>query len=142
MMVVLDTNVLIGALLSSKGSPAEVIRRWEADDFGVITSPSLISEFERALTYPRVRRLLNLSQEQIDVFLKRLRTVATVVDPQITLAVIEKDPDDNRLLECAVADQASYVVSGDDHLLDLGEYAGIVILNPMGFVTALKLRRQ
>jgi len=139
MIVVLDTNVIISSLLSAKGPPAEVIRRWEAGEFDVVTSPALISELEWALTYPRVRKYLKSSDEEIDAFLKHLRTTAIVVEPQMALDVVEDDPDDNRVLECAVAGDATYIVSGNTHLIDLKTYEQIVILNPVGFLAALKL---
>ena len=96
MIVVLDTNVIVSATLSLKGAPAEIIRRWEAEEFEVVTSPPLISEFERVLSYSRVRRSLRLSEEEIGGLQKRLRVVATVVDPQFTLEIVKKDPADNR----------------------------------------------
>jgi len=139
MIVVLDTNVIISSLLSAKGPPAEVIRRWEAGEFDVVTSPALISELERALTYPRVRKYLKFSDEEIEAFLKHLKTTAIVVEPQMALDVVEDDPDDNRVLECAVAGDATYIVSGNTHLIDLKTYEQIVILNPVGFLAALKL---
>jgi len=128
MIVVLDTNVIISSLLSAKGPPAEVIRRWEAGEFDVVTSPALISELERALTYPRVRKYLKFSDEEIEAFLKHLKTTAIVVEPQMALDVVEDDPDDNRVLECAVAGDATYIVSGNTHLIDLKTYEQIVIL--------------
>jgi len=51
--------------------------------------------------------------------------------------VIDKDPDDNRVLECALAASASYIVSGNSHLLELQEYEQIVIFNPVGFLAVL-----
>jgi hypothetical protein len=137
MIIVLDTNVIVSALLSPKGAPAEIIRRWEADEFELVTSPPLITELKRALTYEQVQKYLKLSPEEIDAFLKRLRTMARIVEPQLTVEVIKEDPDDNRVLECALTGGAGYIVSGDKHLLDLKEYRQIVILNPAGFLAAL-----
>lgn len=57
------------------------------------------------------------------------------------LAVIEKDPSDNRYLECAVATGASYIVTGDPHLLKLKEYRGVVILKPAEFLALVKLEK-
>lgn len=141
MIVVLDTNVIISAFLSSRGAPAEIIRRWENGEFEVVTSPPLITEFKRALTYPQVRKYLHYSDQEVIDILNRFRAVATVIEPTINLNVIERDPDDNRVLECAVTGNASYIVSGDDHLLTLAEYQNIVILNPVGFLATLKLNK-
>jgi len=139
MIVVLDTNVIVSSLLSCGGPPADVIRRWEADEFGVAISPPLLSELERVLKYPRVRERYQKNQETLTAFLKRFSTVATLVDPQLTLEVIEEDPADNRVLECAVDAGAEYIVTGDAHLVRLKEYRGIVILTPVEFLALLEL---
>jgi hypothetical protein len=139
MIVVLDTHVILSALLSSHGAPAEIIRRWAADEVEVVTSPPLLTELERALAYPQVKKYLKFSPEEIETFLTRLKTVATAVEPHLTLNVVEQDPDDNRVLECALAGRAAYIVSGKRHLLELKEYQQMVILTPVEFLAALKL---
>ena len=141
MIVVLDTNVIISTLLSSKGPPAEIIRRWEADEFEVVTSAALLTELERALGYQRVRKYYRRPEEIVHALLKRFKAVVTSVDPQFSLDVIEEDPSDNRVLEVAIAGGAAYIVTGDDHLLSLKQYRGVAILNPAGFLTLLEMRR-
>lgn len=142
MIVVLDTNVIISALLSPKGPPAEVVRRWQADEFDVVTSPALTAEFERALTYPEVNKYLKLPQEEVSRLLKRFQTTAVVVAPQITLDVVREDPADNRVLECALAGEAAYVVTGDKHILKLKTYEHLEIVNPVGFLAALEFEKR
>ena len=139
MIIVLDTNVIISALLSPKGPAAEIIRRWEAEEIEIVTSPPLISELERVLTYPRVRRHLQFSDDEIDTLLQRLIAATTVVDPHSTLDLVSTDLADNRVLECAIAGGASYIVTGDTHLLELKDYRQIVILQPAAFLAVLKL---
>ena len=139
MIIVLDTNVIISALLSPSGPPAEIINHWEADQFEVVTSPPLLSELERVLQYPRVKKYLKRPEGEVAEFITRFRRVATVVEPQLTLEVIEEDPADNRVLECAVAGAASYIVTGNDHLLKIKQYKEIVILKPAEFLTLLTL---
>jgi predicted nucleic acid-binding protein len=75
----------------------------------------------------------------LSAFLRRMAIVATLIQPQINLNVIEEDTDDNRVLECAVTGYTSYIITGDKHLLQLKEYQGIVILPPSGFLALLKL---
>ena len=134
----LDTNVIVSALLSSKGAPAQIIRHWEAGEFTVITSQTLITELKQTLTYPRVRKYLSPSSTDIKTFLEHFKVAAIIVDPQLTLRVIDQDQDDDRVVECAVAGKATYIVSGDSHLLDLGEYGEITILSPKDFLTVLQ----
>jgi uncharacterized protein len=132
MIVVLDTNVVISALLSPKGSPAKVIDLWEAEAFDLAISPQLLDELERALKYERVQKYFKEPQSKIKALIKRIKSVGIMVNPQFELDVIAENPDDNRVLECAVAANASYIISGDDHLLDLKIYQGIVVLPPAG----------
>jgi len=140
MIVVLDTNVIISALISPSGPPAEIISHWESDEFEVVISPPLLDELGRALHYPRVKKHLSRSQGEVVALTERFRRVAIVVEYQLTLEVIEEDPADNRVLECAVAGGAAYIVSGNDHLLQLKKYKEIVILKPAEFVTLLTWR--
>ena len=137
MILVLDTNVIISALLSPDGPPAEIIKLWEADRIEVATSLVLLAELERVLEYHRVREHFE-DPSSVTVLLKRFRVVATLVETGPDLDVIERDPSDNRFLECAVAANASYIISGDDHLLAIGEYRGIVILKPADFLLVMK----
>jgi putative PIN family toxin of toxin-antitoxin system len=139
-VLILDTNVLVSALLAPSGHPAEIIDRWEAEQFEVVTSPPLLGELERALQYSRVKKYLQRSQAEVAAFIGQFKRVAIVVEPDLTLQVTEEDPADNRVLEYAVAGGASYIVSGNDHLLLLKEYKEIVILSPTGFLTVLDLR--
>lgn len=141
MIVVLDTNVIISALLSPGGNSAEIIRRWEAEEFDVASSSVLIGEIRQTLNYERVKKYLKLSSQDIDSFLARFQAITINVGPGNQLDVIKDDPDDNRVLECALEARAVYIVSGDHHLLQLKEYQGIVILPPAGFLTLLKFEK-
>lgn len=140
MVIVLDTNVIISALLSSEGRPAEIIRRWEESALEVVISPALLVELRRALNYPRVRKHLQAPQKTVTSLIKRLATVATVVEPQLSPDVVKEDPADNQVLECAVAGRASYIITGDAHLLRLKEHQGAVVLDPAGFLVLASLR--
>jgi putative PIN family toxin of toxin-antitoxin system len=135
--VLLDTNVLVSALLSDSSPPAEIVRRWEEGAFDVIVSPALLSELERALAYPQVAKYLRLTPDKVDSFIRGYAASASLVEPQIYLYIIESDPGDNKVLECAAAGSADYIVSGDRHLLDMKEYRGIVILPPASFLVLL-----
>lgn len=141
MIVVLDTNVIVSALLSPEGSPAEIIRRWEAEVIGVATSPPLLEELERVLNYKQIRKYFKDSQEKINSFIRAFRGVAIMVDPLDKLDIVKEDTADNRVLECAISSGAAYIVTGDKHLLELKEYEGIAIMPPAGFLTLLELEK-
>jgi len=139
MRIVLDANVLVSALISAKGSPARLLVYWQEGKFDIVVSPAMLQELERVLHYPRLQQQYHLPEEAIRQFLRLLMTHAIEVNPPEEIAVIDRDPSDNRYLECALAGEAQYIVSGDGHLLDLKEYRGIRILAPAEFVTLLKL---
>ncbi|MDY6846581.1 MAG: putative toxin-antitoxin system toxin component, PIN family [Chloroflexota bacterium] len=139
MIVVLDTNVIISALLSAGGSPAQIIDLWEAGVFDVAISTPLLDELKRALDYPQVKKYQKMTPDELNMLLGRWSTISIYVEPEEALEVVADDPDDNRVLECAIAAKASYIISGDKHLLDLGEYRGIEVLPPAGFIVLLNL---
>ena len=139
MRVVLDANVLISAIFSAKGSPAAILSYWQEGRLAIVVSETTLQELDRVLHYPRIQKRYHLSDKLVRRFLKLLRRGAVVVEPEEEIDAVERDPSDNRYLECALAGNAAYIVSGDDHLLDLREYRGIQILTPREFVAFLKL---
>ncbi len=139
MRIVLDANVFVSALISAKGTPARLLVYWQEGKFDIVVSPPMLQELERVLHYSRLQQQYHLPEEEIQRFLRLLRTRAIEVAPSEEIAVIERDPTDNRYVECALAGDAQYIVSGDAHLLDLKEHRGVRILTPMEFVTLLKL---
>ncbi len=137
MIVVLDTNVWVSALLSPAGAPAQLVQLWEQEAFEIAFSPALLAELINTLAYPRVQKYLRRSPQYMETFLKRLKLVGIFVEPEVHLEAIPHDPDDNRVLECAATATAGYIISGDKHLLELKAYRGIVVLPPAGFLALL-----
>jgi len=137
MEAVLDTNVVVSALISPKGPPAEIIRAWRAHSFTCVTSPALLDELERVLPYPRIKPYLIWTDDELMELLELIRLQTKVVTPSQALDVIEDDPDDNRVLQAAVEGRAGYIVSGDRHLLGLGKYAHIAIVTPARFAAII-----
>jgi putative PIN family toxin of toxin-antitoxin system len=80
-----------------------------------------------------------MTPDEINTLLGRWSTISVYVEPEVALEVVEDDSDDNRVLECAVAAKVNYIISGDKHFLDLGEYRGIEVLPPAGFIVLLSL---
>lgn len=139
MRVVLDANVLVSALISDRGSPGKILKKWEQERFDVVLSPPILQELERVIHYPRIQEQYSLPEEAIQKFLGWLGDLVIIVNPTVELSVIQEDLSDNRYLECAKAGGASFIVSGDKHLLELEEFEGIVILPPSGFLALLEL---
>ncbi len=135
--VVLDANVLVSAMISPRGAPARVVALWEEGAIGVAMSPATWEALRRVVAYPKLQRFLD--PELVERLLRHLKAHVVWVEPGATIAIIDRDPTDNRYLECAVAAGASFLITGDEHLLALGSYAGIQILAPAGFVAAKRL---
>lgn len=142
MIIVLDTNVLISSFLSPSGTPAEIVKLWRGEELDLAISPDLLGELREVLAYERVQKYVKKSPEQIEVLIKSLALIGVFVDPRFTLDVITEDPDDNRVLECAVASRASFIVSGDKHLLALNTYQGIKIFTPKGFLVVFEMMKE
>lgn len=127
--VVLDTNVLVSAILFG-GPPRDVLELAISGTIHCSLSPPILDELRDVLC----RAKFGFSLEQSLRVIEELHAVCDVVDPGDRVRVITSDPDDNMILECAVSADAAFIVSGDRHLLDLGQYEGIVIVNPAGYL--------
>ncbi len=138
MRVVLDANVLVSAVLSPRGAPAQILNAWRSEQFDLVISHAVLAELDRVFRYPKIAQRHRWSEEQLQTFLENLSHIAILTPGILTLAVITQDPPDNRYLECAVEGEASYIVSGDQLLLRLGVYQRIPILTPRAFLAVLQ----
>lgn len=135
MRVVLDTNVIVSALLSPAGTPGKILARIrERDDVIIVAADPLLQEYERVLSYPHVQRLHRLTLPQIKTTIEALRIQAGLVEHLPKVDVIEQDPDDNLIVACAIGGNADFIVSGDRHLLRLRVFRDIPILSPAAFL--------
>ena len=117
MRAVLDANILIAALLSRSGAPAEIVDKWLGGAFELVVSEALLSELERALAYPKLRRRISASDASEFASLLRL---AAIVAPDRAGSHHSDDPGDDHLLALAENEHA-VLVSGDRHLLELAD---------------------
>ena len=134
MRVVLDVNVLISALLSPRGSPARLLIAWQAGEFDLIVSPTLVAELRRALAYPKLARLIpSVDAEVFVAWISRSAVLApdSAEPPRIRSA----DPGDDYLLALAAAEHA-VLVSGDTHVTALSHE--FPIHTPAGFLAVLR----
>ena len=130
MKIVLDTNTLVSAI-GWEGTPARILRACRTGQFSLITSPQLLEELTRVLTYPKLRVVAQ--HPDLPEILKWLHAPEQVVIPRRTVHIITVDPSDNRVLEAAVEGKADVIISGDEHLLGLKIFEGVPILTPAVF---------
>lgn len=129
---VLDPNVLVSGIGWRDSVPGRVVDALVAGSFVAVTSPALLAELERVLGYPKLAAVL----EESAALLALVQAVSTVVEPARRIGVLG-DEADNRLLEAAVAAQATCIVSGDRQLLELGEFEGTRSVSPRSFLSML-----
>ena len=136
MRAVLDSNILIAALLSRAGPPAQIVSRWLAGEFELVVSDALLAELTRALAYPKVQARIPAAAAH--AFVALLRQSAVVAADPAEPARRSTDPDDDYLLALAQSERAM-LVSGDKHLLALADE--LPVRTARAFLTALEEAR-
>jgi putative PIN family toxin of toxin-antitoxin system len=132
--LVIDTNVLISALLAGTSLPAHLIVLWREGWFDLLTSADQLDEMTRVTRYPKIRE--RLAPALAGRLINELRDTAVVLSalPKIT---VSPDPDDNYLLAMAGVGSADFLVTGDKNdLLRLKLYEGTKILTVREFLTS------
>ena len=96
-----------------------------------------MAEVRRSLTYPKVRRYIKASEEDLDLWVASIELFAQPVEGNLRIHAVAADPDDNKYIEAAVEGLAQFVVIGDKHILSLKSYENIRILTPRVFLDLL-----
>jgi len=135
--IVLDTNVWASATVWG-GVPAKIIHLAEDGRVQVFTSSHILSEISRILDYPKLRAILDRTGVRKDTVLAKVAEIGHLVGTGRALHLVKDDPSDNRILECAIAARVDYIVSGDQHLLRLGRFKEIRILNVSDFLAIMR----
>lgn len=126
MRVVLDTNILIAALIT-KGTPPDLLyQAWLRGQFEIVTSTAQLAEIAAVLARPRLQKYFDADEAAAIVGNFDTRAVILREPPPVDLS---PDPKDNPILAAAIAGRAALIGSGDKkHMLALGEAAGIRIV--------------
>ena len=135
---ILDTNVLLSALIRVDSKPYKLVRAWLDGRFGLVSGEAQLEELRRVSRYEQVRRYFVL--REIGWLINRSRERAFLVKrlPKVDVA---DDPGDNYLLAMAVAGEAEYLVTGDkSDLLALKRHRGTQLVTVQEMVSMLKLR--
>jgi len=138
---VLDTNVWVSALLWT-GAPHRLIRLAESDDLELVISPAGVEEVSDALARPKFAARIATLHTSVGELVESLLSIVEILPEPQGEAVIPEDPDDDRILACAWAADAHWIVSGDNHLLSLKTYRGIRIVSPRQVLNAWARRAQ
>lgn len=136
MKAVFDNNIIISALISPMGIAARLVTHWESGMFSVVVTADLLSELGRALGYERIRKRTGFTDADNRLFVTRVREQGIECQRTVTVRVC-RDPQDDRVLEAALAGGADYIVTGDNDLLVLRDFEGISIVTPRQFLAVL-----
>ncbi len=128
MRVVFDTNVIISALVFG-GVPRQVLDLAAQGAISFYFSAPIQNEAERVL-----EEKFGWGHREILGCRRTFWSWGARVIPKLSLTIIADDPDDDRILECAVAARAEAIVSGDRHLLGLGSFRSMPIQSPRKFL--------
>lgn len=131
MRVAFDTNIYVSALALPGGNAEDAYLEAVHGTFELFTSVSILTETARVL-----QTKFDWAEDKAREAVQEISQVATVLRPRLTLHILKDEPD-NRILECAMAAQAEYLVTGDRHLLALEHHAGITMISLANFLAQL-----
>ncbi len=133
MRLVIDTNIIISALLSDTSLPAHLIVLWREDRFDLLTSAEQIDELMRVTRYPKIRE--RLAPALAGRLINELRDIAITIS-DLPVVSVSPDPYDNYLLALSSVGAADFLVTGDKRdLLELKLYEGTRIITVREFLT-------
>ncbi|MFC1849492.1 putative toxin-antitoxin system toxin component, PIN family [candidate division CSSED10-310 bacterium] len=133
MRVVIDTNIFVSSFFG--GNPKTIIDLWRNGSLTLCFSKGIIDEYVRVLARMGLEKAREL-EEILALFARGFNSVFTAKTPQ--LHIIKRDPDDNKFLECAVALEAQFIISGDKDITDILSYMRIQCVTPNEFLKKFK----
>ncbi len=135
MRAVIDTNILIRALIKPQGTVGPILKRLRNGDYTIIYSEPVLDELLEKLQLPRIRDKYHLDQSVTEDLLALMALRGELVNPSQKIRVC-RDPDDDRLIEAALAGQSEYIVTGDEDLLILKKFETIRMVPPHIFLAS------
>ena len=124
MRLVFDTNIYIAALLS-KGLASNILKAGGKKKVNIFVSDKILHEIER-----KMLGKFKVNNTCVEDFIRVILANTKLIFPTKKLKVMKIDPDDNKILECAVEAEANLIISMDKHLLKLKKYKGIGVVHP------------
>ncbi|OIO90469.1 MAG: putative toxin-antitoxin system toxin component, PIN family [Anaerolineae bacterium CG2_30_64_16] len=134
MRVVVDTNILISGAIVTAGASARIVDAALGHWLCLITSASLLAEYADVIQRPHIAHKYTKIAQRVDDLLDYLRCRAVVVAGIPQERYVLADADDDTIVAAALEGHAAYIVSGDQHLLELKQVQDVRILTPRDFV--------
>ena len=131
---VLDTNLFVSSVITQAGPASQLLHAWRDHKYILITSWEIIQEMVRVLRYPHIKNKYRLKEEDTESLIHLIEHEAVVCPGTFKVNIVKEDPEDNKILACALEADADYIVSGDHHLLNLRRYRNIAIVTAREFL--------
>jgi len=139
MRAVLDTNVVVSGVIKEQGPSGQILSLLLRErKFVSVTSLEILAEMREVLRREKIRKYHGWTGEQVDIFVAFLYAQSVVTEGRVTVDIVSKDPQDNKFLACAQEGNADYLVSGDNHLLDIKTFGSAQIASPAAFLAVLQ----
>jgi putative PIN family toxin of toxin-antitoxin system len=139
MKITADTNVLLSATLW-EGDSFRILEKVKSGEIELVLSNEILEEYSKVLFYEEIQDKIKDKALEIKTTVEELKAMSTIVSPFLKINAVKKDPADNKIIECALEGKVDYLVTNDNHLLELGEYRGIKIIKPEEFLTFFHLK--
>lgn len=123
--VVLDTNILLSSTLWNNSEAQKLLFKLIRKNVQIYSSVEILSEYQEVL-----KRDFDYSDKEISYIMEKIFTFTTLIKPKKRIDVVKDDPDDNKIIECAIESSSKNIITYDKHLLNIGEYEGIKIIKP------------
>lgn len=129
--------MLVSAVIDPHGKPAQILDHVLKNRIRLFTSSSSVEELERVLSDRKLVERHGLEEEELKEFIAGLLVTTSLIEKETTIKAIEESPWSNTYLSCALNGRADFIVTEDEHLLNLGEYQGVQIISPGQFLDTM-----
>lgn len=136
---VIDTNLFVSGLFAEEGPTSQLHDLWLDKKIHLAVSEEILQEIRKTLQKPYFHEMLFVFEGEEEEIIELIREKSqTITHDRYKIDKIKEDPTDNKFLACALETKADYIVSGDNHLLKLKHYHGILIVDAKTFVKIVK----
>ncbi|MBM4278040.1 MAG: putative toxin-antitoxin system toxin component, PIN family [Deltaproteobacteria bacterium] len=132
--IVVDTNVVVSALLKSQSNPALILSLFIQGEYTVCLSKEIFAEYEEVLVRDKFK---GLDEAEVKKLLTLFTRRALWVVPKVSIRDVAKEPADNAFLECALEAKADFIVTGNIHHFPVKEFHNTYIVTPSEFLNLM-----
>ena len=133
--IVLDTNIVISALIAAEGAPAKLFEKLILEEIENHTNKEIIQELKKVLERKEI--IKRTTKKARNFILRQYLNHSMQIVSKIKVKAVEHESD-NKFIETALDAKAAYIITGDQHLLKLKQFEGIKIVKAKEFLELIK----